>query len=589
MSENPGKNFHFWKELKRRNVLRSLAIYAGTAFIILEATTILFPRWDLPDWSIDLVFWLLVLGAVINVFIAWFFDITPQGMQMTKPLEEVTESEPRAESKAWRVATYLSLAVIIGLIVLNILRNPNSLHAGDIQSLVILPFENYTGDEEFDNMVASMHSLLTGDIGRISGLRVIGKTSAGTYKGVDKTATEIASELDVEGVLETTVTCLGDNICMQFRLVNAVGKEEQIWVAEYSEDKGQILDLNNRVTRQIADELMIELTSGEEQMLAKSRTADREAVDAFLKGYVYLEDLHPDALYKALDFLNQAVKKDPEWAPPYAGLTLIWAALAQMSAVTPEVAGPFIFTNLSKALELDPNLPETYFVQAGMAVWTEWNWQKGEQAFLKGIAANPNDEMARIYYAHLLMILNRPDEAYLQGQLAARLDPKNALIQALFAPVVCEAHGWEAGYNQVQKALELDPTNYFANQFLDQFAISTGHYDQAMEGLFLALDFTDEAKAQIQKIYKEDGIYHAYDEVLSQLEQNSLVGPVDMAGRYALVNRHDKALEYIEAGYEAHDPNLPYLTTRLFCNEPLYTNPRFIAVVEKMGLTIPER
>ena len=89
----------FWKELRRRNVLRSLAIYAGSAFIILEATTIIFPRWNFPDWSIDLVLWLLILGAFINVIIAWFYDITPGGMQRTLPLEEVNYQEKAPPSK----------------------------------------------------------------------------------------------------------------------------------------------------------------------------------------------------------------------------------------------------------------------------------------------------------------------------------------------------------------------------------------------------------------------------------------------------------------------------------------------------------
>ncbi|MBE9517618.1 MAG: hypothetical protein IMY68_03580, partial [Bacteroidetes bacterium] len=83
MSNNPGRFVHFWKELKRRNVLRSLAIYAGTAFIILEAATIIFPRWGFPDWSIDLVLWLLILGAIINIFVAWVFDFTSKGIQKT--------------------------------------------------------------------------------------------------------------------------------------------------------------------------------------------------------------------------------------------------------------------------------------------------------------------------------------------------------------------------------------------------------------------------------------------------------------------------------------------------------------------------
>ncbi len=114
----------FWKELKRRNVLRSLAIYAGTAFIILEAATIIFPRWGLPDWSIDLVLWLLVLGMVINIFVAWVFDFTPQGIQKTKPMEDVAEGEKPSGSKGWKAATYASLVVIVALIVLNIVGGP---------------------------------------------------------------------------------------------------------------------------------------------------------------------------------------------------------------------------------------------------------------------------------------------------------------------------------------------------------------------------------------------------------------------------------------------------------------------------------
>jgi tetratricopeptide (TPR) repeat protein len=270
-------------------------------------------------------------------------------------------------------------------------------------------------------------------------------------------------------------------------------------------------------------------------------------------------------------------------------LTLLWAALAQMGIEPQEVAGPLIFSNLKKALELDPNLPETYFTQAAIAVWQEWNWEKGEQAFLKAIAANPNDAMSRIYYAHLLINLNRPDEAYIQGQLASKLDPKNALIQALYAPVVLEKYNWEAGYQQVLKALELDPTNYFAINFIDQFGISTGNYDKVIDGLLLFLPFSANDKENIRNLYTEKNIYLAYDEILRLLEENPILGPCDMAMRYALVNKHEKAMEAIEKAFEVHDPNLPYLTTKLTCFQPLYSNPRFISIVEKMGLSIPEQ
>ncbi len=166
MSQSPGRLSRFWRELKRRKVFRSLAIYAGSAFIILEAATIIFPRWGFPDWTIDLVLWLLILGAFINVIIAWIYDITPGGMQRTKPLEEASTREKIPDSRGWKAATYASLVVIVGLVVLNIIGPAKTLRAGDIQSLLVLPFENFTGDDQLDYVAAGMHSSLIGDMGQ---------------------------------------------------------------------------------------------------------------------------------------------------------------------------------------------------------------------------------------------------------------------------------------------------------------------------------------------------------------------------------------------------------------------------------------
>lgn len=138
MAASPGGFSHFWKELRRRKVLRSLAIYAGTAFIILEASTIILPRWGLPDWSIDLVLYLLIFGALINMIIAWFYDIGTDGIQRTKPAEEISGQERIPDSRGWKIATFISLVVILGMVVYNIRGDFREVKAGDIQSLVIL-------------------------------------------------------------------------------------------------------------------------------------------------------------------------------------------------------------------------------------------------------------------------------------------------------------------------------------------------------------------------------------------------------------------------------------------------------------------
>jgi hypothetical protein len=215
MSEKSKGFPHFWKEVRRRKVLRSLAIYAGTAFIILEAATIIFPRWGLPDWSIDLVLYLLIFGAFINIIISWIYDITPEGVRKTKSFEELSEKDKTTDSRGWKAATYIALVVIVALIVFNLFPPTKTLQAGDIQSLVVLPFDNFTGDDELEYFVSGMHASLIGDIGKVGGLRVISKTSSNSYKDMDLSIPEITSELGVDAAVETQVMCLGDTICLR--------------------------------------------------------------------------------------------------------------------------------------------------------------------------------------------------------------------------------------------------------------------------------------------------------------------------------------------------------------------------------------
>ncbi len=246
-------------------------------------------------------------------------------MEKTKPLSEGQEAERPVMQNRWKIATYVSLAVIIGLIILNIAGRTSKLKAGDIQSLVILPFDNFTGDEGLEYFVSGMHSSLIGDMGKISGLRVISKTSSNVYKGVDMSVPQIASELNVEAVVEAQVMCLGDSICLQVKVISVYPEEKQLWVADYKEEKSQILNLYNRVTKQIADEVMVELTADEENLLSVTTTVDKEAYDAFLRGHYYWGNdlLSEESLNKTLENLNIAIEEDPGFAPPYAGVAQV--------------------------------------------------------------------------------------------------------------------------------------------------------------------------------------------------------------------------------------------------------------------------
>lgn len=590
MHDNPGRLSRFWKDLRRRGVLRSLAVYAGTAFVILEAATIIFPRWNLPDWSIDLLLYVLILGAFTTVIVSWIYDFTPRGVQRTIPLEEEPVPVKATDSRGWKAATYISLVVIAGLIIFNILQGKDLIKAGDIQSMVVLPFDNFTGDDQLEYFVSGMHASLIGDMGKVGGMRIISKTSSNKYKDVNLSIPEIAEELAVDAVVETQVMCLGDTVCLQVRLVTPYPEERQLWAADYREEKSQILNLYNNLTRQIAEEVKVELSPDEERILTASRTVDKQAYDDYLMGLFYWDKLSQESLAKALEYFNRAIERDPTWAPAYSGIAQVWTGMAQMGFAAPETAGPIIFENLAKSLELDPEYAASHYIQAVIAVWIEWDWEKGEQEFLTALELNPNDVMSRIYYAHLLTLLLRNEEALAQGELALKLDPLNPLVHALDAVVLASDGQWEEAMLHVEKAVSIDPASFFAHHIMEFVSFENGDSDAFMKAIRFVFPFEEDQFTSVEITLEEEGLTAAYKEVITYLEvleQSQFLVPIHMANRYIRTDQNEKTLAYILKGLEVHDQNMPYLVTEFLHFEPLYDDPRFQALVGQLNLPAP--
>ena len=260
MTANPNKLARFWQELKWRRVVHVITVYASATFVIIELINNLTEPLNLPDNLATIVIVILAVGFPLAIVLSWLYDLTGEGVEKTKPLEEVKEGEKTSAPNAWRIATIVSFVIIIGLVTFNIIGGTKPLRAGDTQSLLILPFDNFTGDDQLDYVAAGMHSSLIGDMGQISSLRVISKTTASAYENLDMPLPEIATELNVEAVVEPTVMCYGDSVFIQIRIVTPFPEEKQLWIADYKEEKSQILNLYNRMTRKIAEELKADIT-----------------------------------------------------------------------------------------------------------------------------------------------------------------------------------------------------------------------------------------------------------------------------------------------------------------------------------------
>jgi len=206
-----------------------VTVYASAAFVIIELINNLAEPLNLPPNLLTVVVIVLAIGFPMANILSWLYDLTTEGVEKT------------AVPNAWKIASYVSFVVIIGLVTFNIVDGTKQLHARDIQSLVVLPFDNYTGIDELEYYVAGMHSGLIVDLGKISALRVLSKATSRFLKDVDMTIPEIASELGVDAVIEPSISCIGgDSICLQIKLLSAFPEEQQLWVQDLRVAKSQI-------------------------------------------------------------------------------------------------------------------------------------------------------------------------------------------------------------------------------------------------------------------------------------------------------------------------------------------------------------
>jgi len=510
----------------------------------------------------------------------------------------IKQNEPTGTGKGYRMVKrrtilgsgiLLAVAIVVVSIVVFNIGGIRKARAGSIESIVILPFGNYTGVDTLDPFISTMHSLLINEIGKIPGLRIIGRVSSDLYKNADKSIQQIAKELKVDAAIELDVLCLGDTICMQPRLMSGGTEEKQLWIGDYREAKGNLFNLYNRIIRQIASEVKISLTPAQEAMMAESSTIDPDAIDAYLKGLYYWDQFSPETLELALKYFNKAIAIDPDWALPYAGVSYYWGAITIMGLAPDSITRPRVYENLERAFKLDPKSDFILYRRAGASVWAEFNWKKGEQEFLQVLEINPNHAFARIYYGHLLACLKRDTEAQEQGEIAVMLDPLNPMIQSMYALLLGSTGEYDKGIEFAEKALAVAPDNVGAWSALKYCYFGKGEYRKAFDTWMRFTPLDENTRSAILATCDGDGYVLAAEKFAEEWENAGCSQPTDIVEAYIIAKNYSKAMDWLEKAYEDHDHNIPYFGLTMFQKEPYkIDDPRFYEFLKKLNLPLPE-
>jgi tetratricopeptide (TPR) repeat protein len=359
-----------------------------------------------------------------------------------------------------------------------------------------------------------------------------------------------------------------------------------VWSNEYNREVASVLVLQSEVARRVADALALRLLPAEQARVADARTVNPEAYDACSRGSYHWQKLTRADLDTAQQYFDLALKKDPDYAPAYAGLANVWACRQQMLITPSRDAGPKAKAAAQKAIALDDTSAEAHEALADIKTWTDWNWAEAEPEWRRALTLDPNASNTHAYYSHFLAITGRLDEAVPHMELALELDPFNALYHGLNAMILQYQRRFDDALAEARKALVMQPDLPIGRSLLQQLFIIKGMRDEslAMQRERIAKD--PERVAALERGLAEAGYEGAQrriaDVLAARYEKSGRMGAGIIALRYFDGRDYGRAIDWLEKSYDERDPNLPYIGKPLF--DPLRTDPRFQALLRRMGL-----
>jgi TolB-like protein/Tfp pilus assembly protein PilF len=458
-----------------------------------------------------------------------------------------------------------------------------------IESLAVLPLENFSRDPDQEYFADGMTEALITDLSKISALKVISRTSVMQYKGVKKPLPQIAKELNVDAVVEGSVQRSGDRVRITAQLIGAPA-DTHLWAESYDRDLRDILALQDDVARAIANQIKVKLTPQEQVRLASARPVNPEAHEAYLKGRYYWNKRTEEGFHRAIEYFSEATQKDRNYALAHAGMADSYILLGEYGLLPPKEAFAKAREAATKTLELDDTLGEAHTALATVKGDYDWDFPGAEREFRRAIELNPSYATAHQWYGELLSALGRHEEALAEIKRAQQLDPLSLIINEAHGEVLLHAGQDDLAIEQLRKTLEMDPNFAFARFVLGWAYVRKGAFADAIPEFQRATTLSPEIT------WNKGGLGHAYAragrsaearKLLSELKEHSrrrYVSWWDFAAIYAGLGEKDQAFTCLEKAYEQRDPRLVQWVNVSPSLDPLRSDPRFADLLRRIGL-----
>jgi eukaryotic-like serine/threonine-protein kinase len=447
------------------------------------------------------------------------------------------------------------------------------------RSVAVLPFANLSADPDNEFFADGMTDEVINALAKVPGLRVVSRTSAFALKGKQLDVRAIGAQLNVQSVVEGSVRRAGRRLRLSAQLTN-VADGYQLWSETFDRELEDVFAIQDELSRGIVSALQIRLLGTQGTALVKPPTDDLEAYTLYLKGRHFWNRRSEPDLWQGLDYFQQALARDPAYAPAYAGVADSYAILGFYSALPPTQAFPEARRAGRRALELDPTLGEALPALAYVAMYHDWDWAVAEREFRLAIALNPGYSTTHQWYGNYLAVMERFDESLSEFSRAIALDPLSPLKSSALGWAYYFARRYDLAVAQCSRALELDGQHAVGHAWLGLALTEQGKLSEATAAFRAAVRFSDRNVGFLAGLAHVLGVAGAEAEArallaeLADLRNRRYVSGYDLSLIHLSLGEPARALDWLENAHaeRAHSMTFMKVDPRL---DSLRSEPRF--------------
>jgi len=576
-------------------VLRAGVLYAGAVWALAQGLAQLLPLFGDYEWIARWFVIACIVGFPFWIAFAWFYEFTPQGLKRESeiaPDDSIAHSAGRKLDK-WIIAV-LTVAVVLLLTNTFVWRRGAGLDGGSVvaatplKSIAVLPLINESGDAAQDYFSDGLSEELISALGQVRDLKVIGRNSSFQFRGraQDDTA-GIGAKLGVATLLEGTVRKQGDEVRIVASLIRA-SDGIQLWSRTYDRQLKDVFAVQSDIATSVANALKARVFGGAVEATDKPPSGNLAAYDAMLQGRWYADRRNREDYFKAVDYYQQAIKLDPDYALAYARLAIAqqWFNDWEADADERKIAGAQARANARRAVQLAPQSAVALGALGINQAWSDFDYAAAETTLKKAVALDPSNAETLYQLADVTACLGRLDAAIGTMRKVLVMEPLNASFHFYIGQFLLAAGRYPQAEVKLERAIELQPTMEAAHALLAMVYIQQHRFDKAMAQAKAEPQPESRRWALASSYFVEGDVSQGQRELDDMIRLDSSFATY-IAMVYAMRGDADNAFMWLDRAVAARDPGVATLYELPWLVPALRKDPRMAALCRRLGLPTP--